>query len=84
MHATKLPYSLEEKSKRIFAIMAVATGNLVEWFDFYIYAFCAIYFTPVFFPKFEPTVKLLTTVGVFAAVFLSTPPPDISPSISFH
>ncbi|PMY00605.1 alpha-ketoglutarate permease, partial [Pseudomonas sp. GW460-13] len=35
--------SREEVRKRIYAIVAASSGNLVEWFDFYVYAFCAIY-----------------------------------------
>jgi MHS family dicarboxylic acid transporter PcaT-like MFS transporter len=57
------PYTFEEKRKRIFAIFAASSGNLVEWFDFYVYAFCAIYFAPAFFPKSDPTVQLLNTAG---------------------
>ncbi|MCX7278754.1 MAG: MFS family transporter [Burkholderiales bacterium] len=68
-----LPYTFEEKRKRIFAIVAASSGNLVEWFDFYIYAFCAIYFAPAFFPKSDPTAQLLNTAGVFAAGFLMRP-----------
>ncbi|MCM8912336.1 metabolite/H+ symporter, partial [Pseudomonas inefficax] len=45
----------------------------VEWFDFYVYAFCAIYFAPAFFPSDDPTVQLLNTAGVFAAGFLMRP-----------
>jgi MHS family dicarboxylic acid transporter PcaT-like MFS transporter len=63
----------EEKRKRIFAIVAASSGNLVEWFDFYIYAFSAIYFAPAFFPKSDPTAQLLNTAGVFAAGFLMRP-----------
>jgi len=59
--------------KRIFAIVAASSGNLVEWFDFYVYAFCAIYFAPAFFPKADPTAQLLNTAGVFAAGFLMRP-----------
>ncbi|HZY18457.1 MAG TPA: MFS family transporter [Ramlibacter sp.] len=66
-------YTAEEKRKRIFAIVAASSGNLVEWFDFYIYAFGAIYFAPAFFPKSDPTVQLLNTAGVFAAGFLMRP-----------
>lgn len=68
-----IPYTFEEKRKRIFAIVAASSGNLVEWFDFYIYAFCAIYFAPAFFPKSDPTAQLLNTAGVFAAGFLMRP-----------
>lgn len=53
--------------------MAASSGNLVEWFDFYVYAFSAIYFAAVFFPKGDPTVQLLNTAGVFAAGFLMRP-----------
>ena len=66
-------YTFEETRRRIFAIVAASSGNLVEWFDFYIYAFCAIYFAPAFFPKSDPTVQLLNTAGVFAAGFLMRP-----------
>ncbi|MGZ5179902.1 MAG: MFS family transporter [Ramlibacter sp.] len=66
-------YSAEERRKRIFAIVAASSGNLVEWFDFYVYAFGAIYFAPAFFPKSDPTAQLLNTAGVFAAGFLMRP-----------
>ena len=29
-------YTAEEKRHRVFAIMAASSGNLVEWFDFYV------------------------------------------------
>ncbi|MBK0391912.1 MFS family transporter [Ramlibacter algicola] len=66
-------YTAEEKRRRIFAIVAASSGNLVEWFDFYVYAFGAIYFAPAFFPKSDPTAQLLNTAGVFAAGFLMRP-----------
>ncbi len=73
MTTTTTPYTGEERSKRIFAIVGASSGNLVEWFDFYVYAFCAIYFAPAFFPSDDPTVQLLNTAGVFAAGFLMRP-----------
>ncbi|MES2183926.1 MAG: MFS family transporter [Pseudomonadota bacterium] len=66
-------YTPEEKRKRVFAIVAASSGNLVEWFDFYVYAFSALYFAASFFPKSDPTVQLLNTAGVFAAGFLMRP-----------
>jgi MHS family alpha-ketoglutarate permease-like MFS transporter len=66
-------YTFAEKRQRVFAIMAASSGNLVEWFDFYTYAFCAIYFAPVFFPKGDQTAQLLNTAGVFAVGFLMRP-----------
>ena len=62
-----------ERRRRIAAIVAASSGNLVEWFDFYIYAFCTIYFAPAFFPKSDPTAQLLNTAAVFAAGFLMRP-----------
>lgn len=59
--------------QRIFAIVGASSGNLVEWFDFYVYSFCAIYFAPAFFPSDNPTTQLLNTAGVFAAGFLMRP-----------
>lgn len=49
MTTTTSHYTGEERKKRIFAIVGASSGNLVEWFDFYVYAFCAIYFAPAFF-----------------------------------
>ena len=66
-------YSAAEKRHRIFSIMAASSGNLVEWFDFYVYAFCAVYFAPSFFPKSDSTAQLLNTAGIFAAGFLMRP-----------
>ncbi|MCA1324672.1 MFS family transporter [Herbaspirillum sp. alder98] len=69
----KTKLSPAEYRKRIFAILGASSGNLVEWFDFYVYSFCAIYFAPAFFPKGDPTTQLLNTAGVFAAGFLMRP-----------
>ena len=59
--------------QRVFAIVGASSGNLVEWFDFYIYSFCALYFSSAFFPKGNPTTQLLNTAGIFAAGFLMRP-----------
>ncbi len=66
-------YSADETRRRIFAIVGASSGNLVEWFDFYVYAFSSIYFAASFFPKADPTVQLLQAAGVFAAGFLMRP-----------
>jgi metabolite-proton symporter len=71
---SKLPPAVAlDNRKRIFAIVGASSGNLVEWFDFYVYSFCAIYFAPAFFPSGNPTTQLLNTAGVFAAGFLMRP-----------
>lgn len=40
---------------RVKAIMGACSGNLVEWYDFFIYAYTAIYFAASFFPKGDTT-----------------------------
>ena len=59
--------------QRVFAIVGASSGNLVEWFDFYIYSFLALYFSSAFFPSGNPTTQLLNTAGIFAAGFLMRP-----------
>jgi len=59
--------------QRIKAIVGASSGNLVEWYDFYVYSFFSIYFAHIFFPKGDTTTQLLQTAGVFAAGFLMRP-----------
>lgn len=60
--------------KRIKAIVASASGNLVEWYDFYIYAFASIYFANQFYPSGDDHIAaLLKTAGVFFIGFLMRP-----------
>ena len=61
------------RRQRLAAVAAASSGNLVEWFDFYVYAFSAIYFAPAFFPAGDPTAQLLDSAAVFAAGFLMRP-----------
>ncbi|QCR37017.1 MFS family transporter [Nissabacter sp. SGAir0207] len=62
-----------DKKKRVFAIVGASSGNLVEWFDFYVYSFCSIYFAAAFFPAGNATTQLLQTAGIFAAGFFMRP-----------
>ncbi|MEP7245814.1 MAG: MFS transporter, partial [Gammaproteobacteria bacterium] len=45
----------------------------IEWYDFYIYAFTALYFSSTFFPKSDPLVQVMATSGIFAVGFLVRP-----------
>jgi metabolite-proton symporter len=65
--------SPHETRRRILAIVGAASGNLVEWYDFYAYAFTALYFAHAFFPSGDTTVQLLNTAAVFAIGFLMRP-----------
>lgn len=63
----------EGKARRIRAIVGASSGNLVEWFDFYAYAFTSIYFASSFFPAGDETSQLLATTGIFAVGFFMRP-----------
>lgn len=60
-------------SKKIRSIIAASSGNLVEWFDFYIYAFAAIYFAHTFSTSSSPIVQQINAFGIFAAGFFMRP-----------
>src|ERR1700710_650802 len=58
---------------RIKSIIAGSLGNLVEWYDWYVYSAFTLYFSGAFFPKENQTVQLLNTAGIFAIGFLMRP-----------
>ena len=62
-----------DRRRRIIAIVGSSSGNLVEWYDFYCYAFFALYFAPAFFPHGDATSQLLQTAGIFAVGFFMRP-----------
>jgi MFS family permease len=62
-----------DRRRRIWAIFGSSSGNLVEWYDFYAYAFTALYFALSFFPNGNQTTQLLQTAAVFAIGFLMRP-----------
>ena len=55
------------------SIVGGSIGNLVEWYDFYVYSFFSLYFAKAFFPSGDATAQLLNTAGVFALGFLMRP-----------
>lgn len=54
-------------------IFAGAYGNILESYDFSIYAFLAPFLSRIFFPNNHPSVALLLTFGIFALSFLIRP-----------
>lgn len=68
------PHDPHDTRKRIFAIISSASGNLVEWYDFYIYSFTSIYFASQFFPSNgDKVTELLMAAIVFFIGFLMRP-----------
>ncbi|MGW3114179.1 MFS transporter [Streptomyces sp. NPDC001091] len=72
MSASAAPPTVSPSSRR-FALIGGSLGNLVEWYDWFVYASFAIYFADSFFPGDNPTTKLLNTAGIFAVGFLMRP-----------
>lgn len=58
---------------RIKSIIGGSLGNLVEWYDWYIYSAFSLYFAHAFFPTGNQTSELLDAAGVFAIGFLMRP-----------
>ncbi len=65
--------SFADMRSRIGSIFGGSIGNLIEWFDFYIYNFFALYFAKAFFPGKDPTVQLLNAFGIYAIGFVIRP-----------
>src|SRR6516162_2656624 len=54
-------------------ITAAAGGNVIEWYDFYIFGSLAAVLSVKFFEKSHPVAALLSTVALFTAGFLIRP-----------
>ncbi|MFF8944770.1 MFS transporter [Streptomyces sp. NPDC014864] len=50
-----------------------SAGNMVEWYDWFVYASFATYFAGAFFPDGDPTAQLMNTAGIFAVGFFMRP-----------
>ncbi|MBN6052999.1 MFS transporter [Nonomuraea sp. RK-328] len=55
------------------AVVGGSIGNLVEWYDWFVYSSFAIYFAASFFPDGDSTAQLLNTAGIFAVGFFMRP-----------
>ncbi len=63
----------QTERSRLRSILAGSAGNMVETFDWFVYAAFALYFAPVFFPKGDQTAQLLGSAAVYAVGFLARP-----------
>ncbi|MEU7861792.1 MFS transporter [Nonomuraea sp. NPDC049141] len=55
------------------AVIGGSVGNLVEWYDWFVYSSFAVYFAASFFPEGNSTAQLLNTAGIFAVGFFMRP-----------
>src|SRR3989454_7361684 len=64
---------LADVRRRVKAIFIGSVGNLVEWYDFYVYTAFALYFANSFFPGSDPVVLQLNAALLFAFGFIVRP-----------
>lgn len=62
-----------QKRSRLITIAAMATGNILEFYDFAVYAYLATILGRNFFPNGSETISLLSTFAVFGVGFLIRP-----------
>ncbi|UVF22119.1 MFS transporter [Microvirga terrae] len=65
--------SVADQKGRLKSILGGSAGNMVEWYDWYVYSAFTLYFAPIFFPKGDQTAQLLNAAAVFAVGFLMRP-----------
>ncbi|WP_429810541.1 MFS transporter [Ensifer sp. B1-9] len=54
-------------------IVAASVGNIIEWYDFYIFGSLAAVLSVKFFEESHPVAALLSTIALFTAGFLIRP-----------
>src|SRR5947208_16479906 len=54
-------------------VIAAAVGNVIEWYDFYIFGSLASILSTHFFEKSHPVAAFLSTVALFSVGFLIRP-----------
>src|SRR5438034_7035652 len=59
--------------RRLKAIFIGSVGNLVEWYDFYVYTAFALYFAASFFPGNNLVIQQLNAAILFAIGFIVRP-----------
>src|SRR6266403_1905803 len=68
MRAAKVPLS---ELRRV--VIAASVGNIIEWYDFYIFGSLASILAVKFFEKGHPVAAFLSTVAIFSVGFLIRP-----------
>lgn len=65
--------STRPQVSQLRSLRAVVMGNVLEWFDWTLYAIFSTYIAAHFFDKSQPASALLATLAVFAVGFLARP-----------
>ncbi|STX05708.1 MFS transporter [Kocuria rosea] len=70
MHTS--PHALSGTSRRK-AVLGASVGHLIEWYDYGVYGFLAIYIGQAFFASEDPMTRLMASFGAFAISFFVRP-----------
>jgi MHS family proline/betaine transporter-like MFS transporter len=60
-------------SRQVSAVIAGIAGNVLEWYDFAVYAFLVPVLSKLFFPNSEPMTATLLALAVFGSGFVMRP-----------
>lgn len=63
----------DDVKRRLKNIFGGSIGNLIEWYDFYVYNAFALYFAKFFSSSSDPTAQFLTVFGIYAIAFFIRP-----------
>lgn len=63
----------QKNGSRIKAVVGGSIGNLIEWYDWYVYTSFSIYFASVFFPSDDQTTRFLYAAVILAVGFIVRP-----------
>ncbi|MEH6819853.1 MAG: MFS transporter [Dietzia psychralcaliphila] len=55
------------------AALAGGVGTLIEYYDFAVYGFLAVFIAPLFFPSQDPAASILSTLAVFGVAYVARP-----------
>jgi len=69
---TAVPPSLTPRDLRR-VVIAAAVGNIIEWYDFYVFGSLAAILSVKFFEPSHPVAALLSTIALFSIGFLIRP-----------
>lgn len=71
MTATPAPSLSPRELRRV--VIAAAVGNIIEWYDFYVFGSLAAILSVKFFEPSHPVAALLSTIALFSIGFLIRP-----------
>lgn len=72
-YSTAAPNTDAGTMQRLKSIFSGSIGNMIEYYDWYVYSAFSLYFAKAFFPGGSQTVQLLNTAAIFAVGFIMRP-----------